>query len=211
MGPVLIDVPSPLLTPRLVLRAPVAGDGPKALEAILATLPELLAWMPWAVEEPRLEETEAFLRNAQADFIARRDLVFYGFAREADGSEGPMVVGAGLHRFDWRVRRFEIGYWRRRGYGGQGIVDEAVHALTRMAFERLAAQRVEIRMDALNHRSARVAERCGFTFEGCLRQDSRTRTGEPRDTRVYAKVRGVEWPGAAEPPPAALSPAGGAG
>ena len=40
--------------------------------------------------------------------------------------------------------------------------------------------------------SWRVAERLGFTLEGILRQDSLTPQGEPRDTRVYARVRGIE-------------------
>jgi RimJ/RimL family protein N-acetyltransferase len=38
-----------------------------------------------------------------------------------------------------------------------------------------------------------VAERCGFTYEGCLRRDALTPAKEARDTRVYAKVRGIEW------------------
>jgi RimJ/RimL family protein N-acetyltransferase len=37
-----------------------------------------------------------------------------------------------------------------------------------------------------------VAERCGFTLEGVLRQDSLGVDGQPRDTVVYSRVRGVE-------------------
>jgi ribosomal-protein-serine acetyltransferase len=51
---------------------------------------------------------------------------------------------------------------------------------------------VEIRMDAGNERSWRVAERAGFRLEGVLRGDSLTPAGELRDTRVYARVRGLE-------------------
>jgi RimJ/RimL family protein N-acetyltransferase len=197
MDPMLIDVPARLVTERLVLRAPVAGDGPKVLEAIRASLPELQAWMSWAAGVPEEEGTEKRVRVAQSEFIARRDLVYYGFVREraADGteSEGDFVVASGLHRMDWEARRFEIGYWRRTGYGGQGIVDEVVHALEEAAFGALQARRVEIRMDPQNVRSRRVAERCGYTFEGCLRSDSLTPAGESRDTCVFAKVRGVEW------------------
>lgn len=198
MDPLLIDVPDRLVTERLVLRPPHAGDGGKLWEAMLPSLPELQAWMPWALEPPGEEGSERFARSAQSEFLARRDLVFYGFARigegEAEGEgEGPLLVASGLHRIDWAVRRFEIGYWRRAGFGGQGLVDEVVHALTALAFGPLQAQRVEIRCDDQNRRSWRVAERCGFTFEGCLRRDSLTPGKVPRDTRVYAKVRGVEW------------------
>ena len=71
---------------------------------------------------------------------------------------------------------------------------ETVRALARTAFDRLGARRVEIRTDAANERSWRVAERAGFTLEGVLRKDSVTPQGEPRDTRVYARVCGDEEP-----------------
>ena len=69
-----------------------------------------------------------------------------------------------------------------------------MQALTRFAFDRLEARRVEIRMDAGNERSWRVAERVGFRLEGVLRGNSLTPAGELRDTRVYARVRGLEEP-----------------
>ena len=56
------------------------------------------------------------------------------------------------------------------------------------------AQRVEIRMDDLNVRSWRVAERAGFTLEGVLRADRLTVTGTLSNTRIYARVRGAEEP-----------------
>lgn len=204
MDPILIDVPDRLVTERLVLRTPRAGDGPKVWESMLVSLPELLPWMAWASEAERedVAHAEAFARRARSEYEARRDFTYYGWAREpgpaGDGAgpeaEGRLLVACGLHRVDWTVRRFEIGYWRRTGYGGQGLVDEAVRALVALAFGTLRAERVEIRCDAANVRSARVAERCGFTLEGRLRRDGVTPGGEPRDTLVYAQVRGVEWP-----------------
>jgi len=210
MDPLLNDVPERLDTARLILRVPQAGDGLALWSAIRDSMVELREWMAWANDEASLETGEVFARGAHAQFHARQDLVFYGFARLDDGSEGPLLVASGLHRVDWKLGRFEIGYWRRSGFGGQGLVDEVVQALTALAFERLNAQRVEIRMDALNRRSWRVAERCGFTLEGTLRRDSLTPQGQPRDTRVYAKVRGVEWvPPASAPAPAPVSPLSG--
>ena len=67
-------------------------------------------------------------------------------------------------------------------------------ALARMAFDALAARRVEIRTDDANVRSQRVAERAGFTLEAVLRFDWVSPADEPRSTRVYARVRGAEEP-----------------
>ena len=92
------------------------------------------------------------------------------------------------------MRRFEIGYWRKTGCEGRGIVTEATRAMARLAFDSLGARRVELRMDDNNERSWKVAERAGFTLEALLRFDALTPRGEPRSTRVYARVRGAEEP-----------------
>jgi RimJ/RimL family protein N-acetyltransferase len=146
--------------------------------------------MAWAQEPPSAASAEAVVRRMHADFIARRDLCFHLHARRADGSPGRLLGGTGLHRIDWTVRRFEIGYWIRPEAAGQGLVGEAVQLLTALAFDRLAARRVEIRCDARNTRSRAVAERAGFALEGVLRHDALGVDGTPRDTAVYARIAG---------------------
>jgi len=190
--PLLIDVPERLLTPRLVLRCPRPGDGPAVNEAVTVSLDELRPWMPWAQSAPTLDESEANVRGAQAKFLLRSDLVYAIWEHDGRGIETRLVGGTGLHRIDWAVPRFEIGYWRRSGEQGRGLVTEAVQALSRMAFEVLLAQRVEIRMDDINVASWKVAERAGFTLEGVLRRDTVAVDGRVRDTRVYSRVRGAE-------------------
>jgi len=194
MDPLLIEVPERIETERLVLRSPRRGDGATVNEAIRVSLDELGPWLPWAVAMPSVDESEAHCRRQQAKFILREDFVLLIFAREADGGEGEFLGGTGLHRIDWELRRFEIGYWRKAGCAGRGIVTEAVQAISRLAFDVLGARRVEIRMDDNNVRSWKVAERAGFTLEALLRFDSVTPGGEPRSTRVYARVRGAEEP-----------------
>jgi RimJ/RimL family protein N-acetyltransferase len=194
VDPLLIDVPERLQTARLVLRPPRAGDGAALNEAVCASLEALKPWMPWAQQAPSVDESEAIARGAHAKFLQRSDLVYSIWLHDGSGREVTLVGGTGLHRFDWAVRRFEIGYWARSGHAGRGYATEAVVALNRMAFDVLDAQRVEIRMDERNAASRRVAERAGFTFEGTLRRDALDVSGEPRDTRVYARVRHAEEP-----------------
>jgi len=197
IDPLLIDVPEAIATERLWLRCPRAGDGPVINEAVVQTLAELRPWMPWAQTAPTLEESELHCRRAAARYALREDLQLLIFERLPGDAPGRLLGATGLHRMDWSVPRFEIGYWRRSGQGGRGITTEAVRALTRLAFDTLLAQRVEVRMSSENARSRAVAERCGFTLEGVLRRDSLDVSGQPRDTAVYARVRGVEEPAAA--------------
>ncbi len=192
MNPLLMDVPERIETARLLLRRPQPGDGAALNTAVCESLAELRPWMPWAQATPTPEESELHCRRMHARFASREDLAVFVFERGSDGGAGALLGGSGLHRIDWNLPRFEIGYWRRSGHGGQGLIGEAVQALNRLAFDRLGARRVEIRMDARNARSAAVAERAGFTFEGVLRQDALDVNGQPCDTRVYSRVRGVE-------------------
>ncbi|MFG6461680.1 GNAT family N-acetyltransferase [Roseateles sp. DXS20W] len=188
--PLLIDIPERLDGLRTVLLVPRAGLGAELAVVVTQSLSHLRPWMAWAQDAPSAESAELVVRRMQADFVARRDLCFHIYARRADGGPGRLLGGTGLHRMDWAVRRFEIGYWIRPEAAGQGHVSEAVRLLTALAFDRLAARRLEIRCDVGNLRSRAVAERCGFELEGVLRRDALGVDGTPRDTAVYSRITG---------------------
>lgn len=189
-----VGLPERIETPDLVIRRAQPGDGAALCAAVTASLAELRPWMPWAQAETDVEASELVVQRMHDDFGARTDLPMLMFERRAGGAEGLLVGGTGLHRIDWALPGFEIGYWRRRDWGGRGLAVEAARAMARLAFDHLGAQRVEIRADARNWRSLRVAEWAGFTYEGTLRRERRGPDGSLRDTRVYARVRGVEEP-----------------
>jgi len=182
--PLLIELPSEILTPRMRLVPPAPGDGLSVNRAIAESFPELNRWMDWASTMPTLIESERFVRDSAARFLRREDLPL--FLRKRDSGE--FIGASGMHRIDWQVPRFEIGYWCRTSMVGKGYVGEAVAAITRFAFEKLSAARVEIRTDSQNARSFRVAERLGFRLEGIMRRDARTPQGTLRDTRLYSMV-----------------------
>ena len=115
-------------------------------------------------------------------FLARTDLPLLLFLK----GDGTFVGSSGLHRGDWAVPKFEIGYWCRTRFEGQGYITEAVRGITRFAFETLGINRLEIRCDALNLRSRRVAERAGYCLEAELRHDAVTPDGALRNTLIFA-------------------------
>jgi RimJ/RimL family protein N-acetyltransferase len=192
--PLLIHVPERFVTERLVIRCAQPGDGALLNAAVVDSLDALRPYVPWAGTVPTLADSESVCRKAQARFRLREDLMMLIFERAAGDVEGELLGGTGLHRMDWKARRFEIGYWRRSGREGRGIATEAVNAMARLAFDDLRAQRVELRIDNVNRASWRVAERCGFTLEGVMRCESLAPDGTWRDMRVYSKVRGAEEP-----------------
>ncbi|GAA0372391.1 GNAT family N-acetyltransferase [Bacillus horti] len=186
MNPLLLEFPTEFHTERLHIRMPYPGDGQKVHHAKLASMKELRPWMPFAQEEGTEEETEANIREAYVNFLKREDLRFLAFLKDT----GELVVSTGLHRINWKVPKFEIGYWVDTRHSGKGYVSEAAQGLADYAFEQLKARRVEIRCDALNEKSRAVAERIGFRLEGILRNDSLSVTGdELRDTCIFAKTK----------------------
>jgi ribosomal-protein-serine acetyltransferase len=52
------------------------------------------------------------------------------------------VGNSGLHRIHWEGPKFEIGYWCRTRFTGQGYVTEAVRGISAFAFDTLGARRL---------------------------------------------------------------------
>jgi len=187
MNPILKNFPDAFESERLLIRAPRPGDGTELRAAVAESLNELKPWMPWAQAELSGEEAEENVRKAWVDFLARKDLRLHLYLK----GTGTLVGCSGLHRIDWGVPKFEIGYWARTPYARRGYIREAVAAITRFAFDQLGARRVEIRCDPLNARSRRVPEALGYALEATLRCDGVSpHDGSARDTLVFAKTRG---------------------
>jgi ribosomal-protein-serine acetyltransferase len=186
MNPLLLDFPEEFETERLLIRMPRPGDGEVVYNAIIASLPELKPWMPFALREQTLEDVEINIREAHINFLSRKDLRLLVFLKDS----GELIASSGLHRIDWSIPKFEIGYWIDSRHSGNGYVTEAVEGITEFAFNELKARKVEIRCDTLNLKSRRVAERAGFLLEGTLRNDAFSADGNKlRDTCVFAKIK----------------------
>jgi ribosomal-protein-serine acetyltransferase len=189
MNPLLMDFPDSFETERLTIRAPRVEDAAEVIAAVTESLTELRPWMPWAKDAPTLEGTQIRLRQAMANWTVRHDLPLHAYLK----GTSTFVMGSGLHRMDWESGKFEIGYWVRTKYVGQGFVTEAVNGITAYAFRELRANRVEIRCDAENIRSAAVAKRCGFLLEGILRHDALDVDGQLRSTMIFSKLTSNEF------------------
>jgi len=186
MNPLLIDIPTEFYTERLLIRMPTPGDGKVVYNAIHASISELKPWMLFAQKEQSEHQTEINIRESYIKFLKREDLRLLVFLKET----GEFIASSGLHRIDWNVPKFEIGYWIDTRYSGKGYMTEAVQGITDFAFNELKARRVEIRCDSQNVKSRKIPERLGFTLEGILKNNSIAVDGNGlRDTCVYAKTK----------------------
>jgi RimJ/RimL family protein N-acetyltransferase len=102
---------------------------------------------------------------------------------------GEAVGGIGFTlQPDVGYRSAEIGYWLGEEFWGRGITTEAVVAVTDYAFQRFDLCRLYAYVFEGNDASARVLEKAGYAFEGCMRK-SATKEGRTFDQLMYAMVR----------------------
>ncbi len=184
--PLLIDLPDDWVGEKVLLRPWRDADAEVLSAVIRASAGHIARWLPWATEHRAANDTVEFIRRTNARWIAREGLDGIGIFRRADGA---ILGGTGMHVQDWKIPAFEIGYWLAADAEGHGYTTESVRLLTTFAFEALHAERLVIRCDAENRRSAAVAERNGFAFEGHLRRDSFAVDGSLRDSLIYAMIR----------------------
>ncbi|RDI45455.1 GNAT family N-acetyltransferase [Falsibacillus pallidus] len=185
MDSILLDFPFEFETERLLIRGPLPGDGKAVYEAIMASLKELKPWMAFANKEQSIENTEANIRKSHAEFLTREDLRLLVFHKETRA----FIASSGLHRINWDIPKFEIGYWIDSRYSGKGYMTEAVEGISDFARRELKAKRIEIRCDSNNVRSRAIPERLGFELEGILKNDSLSIDEQTlRDTCIFAKV-----------------------
>ncbi len=182
--PLLVHLPERLVGERVIVRPWEEADGPGLWDAIDHSREHLEAWMPWVDRYHNPDDALAYTRRARAYWLLRDDLP----VAIVEKATGRIVGGSGLHKPDWTYRLFEVGYWLRANAEGHGYATETVQLLTRMAFDTLEANRVEVRVDVDNTRSCAVVERLDFVLEGTLRRKMWSPRGVPADMHVYALI-----------------------
>jgi RimJ/RimL family protein N-acetyltransferase len=154
---------SQLETPRMWLRCPYPGDGEALYEAVVDSLAQLRQWpdsLPWAQnpQSPRVSED-----YCQTAFAAWAMGVSWPLLM-MDKASGQVVGSVGFHHMDQATHTWELGYWCRRDFQGQGRTSEAVKALTHAAFALAPHAQLVCRVDRRNLASIQVMANTGFVW-----------------------------------------------
>ncbi len=191
-SPVLIDIPMPIRTPRLLIRPKQVGDGATTAAAVRETWDDLHQWMRWAEnrEDFTAEAMEIRNRHVMAGFILGEAIELIGM----ETATGTAVIWCGFHDIDWQGRQCDTGYWVRRSAQGQGFATEAANALVRYGFGALGMRRIGLTHSAGNEASRRIAEKLGFSFEGVQKGANILPGGRHADRLCYARFDVVGLP-----------------
>jgi len=112
-------------------------------------------------------------------------------------ADGHVIGSVGLHPDDLRtsvtnLKVRALGYVLSEDYWGQGLMTEAARRVLEYAFDTLWLDLLTVVHYPHNERSRRVVEKCGFCYEGTLRQASQIYDGTVYDAVCYSLTRD-EW------------------
>jgi RimJ/RimL family protein N-acetyltransferase len=177
-----VAIPEVILGEKCLLRTYRPGDGKAMFEAIDESREHLWPEMIWITHHVSPEDSESRCMVFGENFQDRIDLSYGIWSLDGQTYLG----GIGLHRMNWEIGIFEIGYWIRQSAEGKGYVTEATKLLTNMAFDTLNAARVFIMAATENTRSRAVPVRLGMPLEGILRNNLVNGDGKRLDAAIYA-------------------------
>jgi N-acetyltransferase len=149
---------------------------------------DMFQWIPYRLET--LEDFQEFSRQVLDEQKRGTSIPFATFERSRNQI-------AGTTRFmnmDLANRRVEIGStWIAPPWQRTVVNTEAKYLMLCHAFETWKCLRVELKTDALNHRSRQAILRLGAKEEGTLRKHMLTWNGRQRDS-VFFSILDMEWP-----------------
>ena len=150
-------------TPRLWLRCPQPGEGDALYSAVQESLSALRQWpdsLPWAQKPQTPERSEDYCQSCFGAFVLGLSWPMLMH----DKATGTLLGSVGFHRIDTHLLEFELGYWCRTSAHGQGLMSEAVTALSDAALRLVPAARLVCRVDERNAASCRVVEKSHYRF-----------------------------------------------
>lgn len=148
---------------------------------------DIFRWIPYSLKTP--EDFQRLIEKAFDEQERGESVVFATVER----SSGRVIGSTRFMNIDRVNRRVEIGStWIAPAWQRTRVNTEAKYLMLRHAFEAGGCIRVELKTDALNHKSRNAILRIGAKEEGTLRRHLITWTGRVRDT-VYFSILDDEW------------------
>ncbi|MFF7789830.1 GNAT family N-acetyltransferase [Streptomyces sp. NPDC007991] len=160
--------------------------------------PEFRRWnTPLRLVTDRTSARESLLARAQSA-TEGTSMSF----RIADARSGIALGHIGVNEIKYHVKVARVGYWVLPEARGQGVATRALLLAARWALTELGLHRLELDHAVGHEASCRVAERCGFAYEGTLRGAifEEGRHDAFRNAHLHARLATDPEPGAESAP-----------
>jgi RimJ/RimL family protein N-acetyltransferase len=187
MNKKLREFPTPFKSERLIMRSYRPGDGSWFYTMSLKNRVHLSRFdIDNVVAKVASEETaEELVGELEAAWKAHNCFFIGAFEKKTGEFAAQIYVGP----VDWNLPEFQIGYFADIDHEGQGFVTEGVRSVLAILFGQLNAHRVRLECNESNLRSIRVAERCGMTREGYLRENMHNPDGTYSSSYIYGLLQ----------------------
>lgn len=186
-----MELPEQIESERIILKYsdPTFELAKRLFEIVEKSRETLREWLPWVDKVNSIEdEFTGFLMHVQKKRKEKTGFGYVIFHKETDEILGCVD----LIDINDTNKTAEIGFWLSNDAVGHGYMKEAVLALESEAF-KAGINRIAIRNDVENVRSANVAKKANYVLEAVIRQDCWDDYHKSfRDTNVWSKLFS-EW------------------
>ncbi len=170
---------------KLSLKMPKLEDAKSIFTIIDKDRAHIGNWLYWVEKTLSPKDTEANIVERIEKFNNKEAASFYAVY------ENQWIGSVGFISLDKKNNEGEIGYWILSDFEGKGLMTECVKASIKYGFEELGLNRIVIKCNSKNTKSAAIPKRLGFTLEGTLREN-RLVKDEYHDTFIFGLLKG-EW------------------
>ncbi len=141
-------------------------------------------WFPWPKLTLKVEDSLKYLFDKEEE-TKKGKKVEYGLFVNNE-----YIGNISIFNIDEKNKSAEIGYWLSSSHTRNGFMTEAVKMLEKEAFEKWGLNRIQIKCDEKNKASFGVAKKCGYKYEGKLREDSFSEHFNGfRNTLIFSKLK----------------------
>ena len=188
-NPTLEVIEPVTLAGRVVRLEPLRPEHAEAMwEVAKDSMEDTFRWIPYPMHA--LEDFSRLIHSVLEEQNRGQSLPF----TTIEQSSGRVIGSTRFMSIDLANRKVEIGStWIAPAWQRTAVNTEAKYLMLRHAFENWSCLRVELKTDALNHKSRNAILRIGAKEEGTLRKHMVTSTGRVRDS-VYFSILDTEWP-----------------
>jgi RimJ/RimL family protein N-acetyltransferase len=159
-------IPYKIETSRLIIRCYEPSDAIQMQKVIAESKEHLMTYMAWAKHEPEtVDQKLVRIRDMRGKFDLDQDYTLGIFEKNT----GNYIGSSGFHKRS-DPNCLEIGYWISASNEGKGYITESTKALTKVGFDHLEIDRIEIKHHPSNIKSEAIPQKLGYECEGITKR-----------------------------------------
>jgi len=171
-----------ITTPQLVLRMLDIRDAVDLQELLEKNKEFMVPWVPWALDEPEsVEMKKEKIRTWKGEFYTDQK---YSYGIYEIGKEKLIGLNFLLTRQGKGI--LEIGYIIDHGHTGRGYATESSYALTKLGFQHIGIDQIQMHLNIENAASAKIPEKLTYKLKTTRKWVKKNMDGKRNVDQIWA-------------------------